>query len=81
MVGRARGVDWTLVPTERQALQLEYLWIKQHQPEFNVMFRDDKSYPYLVITVKDEIPRVFLARKKGIPGAKYFGPFPTTGAL
>ena len=80
-MGRARGVDWTLVPTERQALQLEYLWIKQHQPEFNVMFRDDKSYPYLVITVRDEIPRVFLARKKGIPGAKYFGPFPTTGAL
>lgn len=81
MVGRARGVDWTLVPTERQALQLEYLWIKQHQPEFNVMFRDDKSYPYLVITVREEIPRVFLARKKGIQGAKYFGPFPTTGAL
>ena len=81
MVQGANSVDWTLVPTERQALQLEYLWIKEFQPEFNVRFRDDKSYPYLVVTVADDIPRVFLARKKGIPGAKYFGPFPTTGAL
>ncbi|MCF8548647.1 MAG: excinuclease ABC subunit UvrC [Pontimonas sp.] len=81
MVQSAASLDWTLVPTERQALQLEYLWIKQFQPEFNVRFRDDKSYPYLVVTVADDIPRVFLARKKGIKGAKYFGPFPTTGAL
>ncbi len=81
MVATARSLDWTLVPTERQALQLEYLWIKEFQPEFNVRFRDDKSYPYLVVTVTEDIPRVFLARKKGIKGAKYFGPFPTTGAL
>jgi len=81
MVQTSRSVDWTLVPTERQALQLEYLWIKEFQPEFNVRFRDDKSYPYLVVTVSEDIPRVFLARKKGIKGAKYFGPFPTTGAL
>jgi excinuclease ABC subunit C len=81
MVQAADSLDWTLVPTERQALQLEYLWIKELQPEFNVRFRDDKSYPYLVVTVTEEIPRVFLARKKGIKGAKYFGPFPTTGAL
>ena len=81
MVQTASSVDWTLVPTERQALQLEYLWIKEFQPEFNVRFRDDKSYPYLVVTVSEDIPRVFLARKKGIKGAKYFGPFPTTGAL
>lgn len=81
MVQSAASLDWTLVPTERQALQLEYLWIKQFQPEFNVRFRDDKSYPYLVVTVSEDIPRVFLARKKGIKGAKYFGPFPTSGAL
>ena len=81
MVQSACSLDWTLVPTERQALQLEYLWIKEFQPEFNVRFRDDKSYPYLVVTVAEDIPRVFLARKKGIKGAKYFGPFPTTGAL
>ena len=81
MVQSSSSVDWTLVPTERQALQLEYLWIKEFQPEFNVRFRDDKSYPYLVVTVAEDIPRVFLARKKGIKGAKYFGPFPTTGAL
>jgi excinuclease ABC subunit C len=81
MVETARAVDWTLVPTERQALQLEYLWIKEYQPEYNVRFRDDKSYPYLVLTLAEDIPRVFLARKKGIKGARYFGPFHTSGAL
>jgi excinuclease ABC subunit C len=81
MVGQACFVDWTLVPTERQALQLEYLWIKEFSPSFNVRFRDDKSYPYLVLTLLDDVPRVFLARKKGIKGAKYFGPFPSAWAL
>ncbi len=81
MVESANGVDWTLVPTERQALQLEYSWIKQFQPEFNVRFRDDKSYPYVVVTLAEEIPRVFLARRKGIKGARYFGPFPQAHAL
>jgi excinuclease ABC subunit C len=81
MVGSAGGLDWTLVPTERQALQLEFLWIKEFSPEFNVRFRDDKSYPYLVVTLSDAIPRVFLARKKGIKGARYFGPFHTAIAL
>ncbi len=81
MVSTAQRVDWTLVPTERQALQLEYQWIKEYSPSFNVRFRDDKSYPYLVVTLRDEVPRVFLARKKNIPGARYFGPFPTAWAL
>lgn len=81
MVSQAISVDWTVVPTERQALQLEYLWIKEFQPPFNVRFRDDKSYPYLVVTLAEAIPRVFLARKKNISGAKYFGPFPTAWAL
>lgn len=81
MVGSALGLDWTVVPTERQALQLEYLWIKEFSPEFNVRFRDDKSYPYLALTLADDIPRVFLARRKGIKGARYFGPFPSAGAL
>lgn len=81
MVDTARTVDWTVVPTERAALQLEYAWIKEFQPEFNIRFRDDKSYPYLVVTVTDAIPRVFLSRKKDIPGAKYFGPFANSFAL
>ena len=81
MVQTARSVDWTVVGTERAALQLEYAWIKQYQPEFNIRFRDDKSYPYLVVTLADDIPRVFLSRKKGIPGAKYFGPFANSWAL
>ena len=81
MVEAAYSVDWTLVPTERQALQLEFLWIKEFSPEFNVRFRDDKSYPYLVLTLSESVPRVFLARKKGIKGARYFGPFHTAGAL
>lgn len=81
MVESASALDWTLVPTERQALQLEFLWIKEFSPEFNVRFRDDKSYPYLVLTLSENVPRVFLARKKGIKGARYFGPFHTAGAL
>ncbi len=81
MVETARKVDWTVVPTERAALQLEYAWIKEFQPDFNIRFRDDKSYPYLVVTVSDKIPRVFLSRKKDIPGAKYFGPFANSYAL
>jgi excinuclease ABC subunit C len=81
MVDTARKVDWTVVPTERAALQLEYAWIKEFQPEFNIRFRDDKSYPYLVVTVTDAIPRVFLSRRKDIPGAKYFGPFANSWAL
>ena len=81
MVDTARKVDWTVVPTERAALQLEYAWIKEFQPEFNIRFRDDKSYPYLVVTVTDTIPRVFLSRRKDIRGAKYFGPFANSWAL
>ena len=81
MVESAGALDWTLVPTERQALQLEFLWIKEFSPEFNVRFRDDKSYPYVVLTLSESVPRVFLARKKGIKGARYFGPFDTAGAL
>jgi excinuclease ABC subunit C len=81
MVETARKVDWTVVPTERAALQLEYAWIKEFQPEFNIRFRDDKSYPYLVVTVTDTVPRVFLSRRKDIPGAKYFGPFANSWAL
>lgn len=81
MVETARSVDWTVVQTERAALQLEYAWIKEFQPDFNIRFRDDKSYPYLVVTLSDDIPRVFLSRRKGIDGAKYFGPFSNTWAL
>lgn len=81
MVQTARTVDWTVVQTERAALQLEYAWIKEFQPEFNIRFRDDKSYPYLVVTLADDIPRAFLSRRKDIKGAKYFGPFSNSWAL
>lgn len=81
MVESSRAVDWTIVQTEKAALQLEYAWIKEFQPEFNIRFRDDKAYPYLVMTVSEAIPRVFLSRRKDIPGAKYFGPFSNSWAL
>ena len=81
MVLTARSVDWTVVQTERAALQLEYAWIKEFQPDFNIRFRDDKSYPYLVVTVGEDVPRVFLSRRKDIRGAKYFGPFANSWAL
>jgi len=80
-VQTARSVDWTVVQTERAALQLEYAWIKEFQPDFNIRFRDDKSYPYLVVTVGEDVPRVFLSRRKDIRGAKYFGPFANSWAL
>ena len=62
MVWEANRVDWTLVGNEIESLQLEYTWIQQEKPKYNVIFRDDKSFPYLAITVKDEVPRIFVTR-------------------
>lgn len=81
MVHEAVRVDWTIVNTEVEALQLEFSWIKQFNPTYNVQFRDDKSYPYLAISLGDEFPKVFITRKQKRPGIKYFGPFTHAWAL
>lgn len=81
MVHTAVRVDWTLVKTEVEALQLEFTWIKQYSPDFNVQFKDDKSYPHLAIDLKSEYPRLFISRSKKIPGVRYFGPYSHAWAL
>lgn len=81
MVLTAASVEWTVVGTEFEALQLEYSWIKEFSPPFNVQFRDDKSYPYLAITMGDEVPRVLITRNRKLKGAKYFGPYTKIWAI
>jgi excinuclease ABC subunit C len=81
MVTSAADVKWTVVGTEFEALQLEFTWIKEFEPPFNIQFRDDKSYPYLAITMAENVPRVFITRRRGIPGAKYFGPYTKSWAI
>ncbi|WIB58737.1 excinuclease ABC subunit UvrC [Curtobacterium sp. MCLR17_007] len=81
MVLTAKSVEWTTVGSEIEALQLEYTWIKEFDPPFNVKFRDDKSYPYMAITLGDEAPRVMVTRNRKIRGAKYFGPYPKIWAV
>lgn len=81
MVLTARSVEWTVVGTDIEALQLEYTWIKEFDPPFNVKFRDDKSYPFMAITLADEAPRVMVTRNTRIKGAKYFGPYPKIWAV
>jgi len=81
MVHEAVRVDWTIVSTELEALALEFSWIKQFQPKYNVQFKDDKSYPYLAISLSDEYPMIFITRKDKRPGLKYFGPYTNAWAL
>ena len=81
MVLSAASVEWTVVGTEFEALQLEYTWIKEFDPPFNVKFRDDKTYPYLAITLGDDVPRVFVTRNRKITGARYFGPYTKVWAI
>jgi excinuclease ABC subunit C len=81
MVMTATSVEWTTVASDIEALQLEYTWIKEFDPPFNVKFRDDKSYPYMAITLADEAPRVMVTRNHRIPGARYFGPYPKMWAV
>ena len=81
MVQSATRIDWTIVKTEFEALQLEFTWIKQFNPPFNVQFRDDKSYPYLAISFDEEFPRVFSTRSRKTGGAKYFGPYTQAWAI
>lgn len=75
MLQAAVRVDWVIVSSEIEALQLEHTWINEFSPRFNVRFRDDKSYPWLAITVKEEFPRVMVVRGERKPGIKYFGPY------
>lgn len=81
MVTTAASVEWTVVRSDVEALQLEITWINEWKPPFNVRFKDDKSYPYLVVTLGDEAPRAMVSRKRGIPGARYFGPYPKVWAV
>jgi len=81
MVLSAASVEWTVVGTEFEALQLEFTWIKEFNPPFNVQFRDDKSYPYLAITLGDTVPRVLVTRNRALKGARYFGPYTKVWAI
>ncbi|QGG41286.1 excinuclease ABC subunit UvrC [Aeromicrobium yanjiei] len=75
MVMTASSVEWTVVSTEVEALALEYSWIKEFDPRFNVKYRDDKSYPWLAVTVSEEFPRVTVMRGAQRKGVRYFGPY------
>ncbi|GHH71546.1 UvrABC system protein C [Streptosporangium violaceochromogenes] len=81
MLTTAADVDWTVVGTEVEALQLEYSWIKEYDPRFNVKYRDDKSYPYLAVTMGEEFPRVQVLRGAKRKGVRYFGPYSHAWAI
>ncbi|WP_426995735.1 excinuclease ABC subunit UvrC [Pseudarthrobacter sp. N5] len=80
MVHTASSVEWTVVGSELESLQLEYTWIKEFKPRFNVVFRDDKTYPYLALTMGEKFPRVQVMRGDRRKGTRYFGPY-TAGAI
>ena len=81
MVTSAADVQWTIVKTEYEALQLEFQWIKEFSPPFNIRFKDDKSYPYLAISSGDTFPRAYITRNRELPGHKYFGPYTNAWAI
>ena len=81
MIHAANRVDWTLVRSEVEALQLEFTWIKEENPAFNVQFKDDKSYPYLALTMDEKYPRLLITRRAKQKGVAYFGPFTHAWAL
>ena len=81
MVTTASSVDWVTVSTEVEALQLEYSWIKEFDPRFNVRYRDDKSYPYLAVTLDEEYPRITVMRGAKRKGVRYFGPYSHAWAI
>jgi excinuclease ABC subunit C len=81
MVSQADHVEWMVVDTEAEALLLEHNLIKQYQPRYNVRLKDDKSYPWLALTVNDEWPRPAVVRGRKRAGVRYFGPYPNTGAI
>ena len=81
MVATARSLDWVVVATEVEALTLEYAWIKEFDPRFNVRYRDDKSYPFLAVTVGEEFPRAMVMRGDKRTGVRYFGPYAHAWAI
>lgn len=81
MVNSAADVDWVTVDNEVEALQLEYSWIKQYDPRFNIRYRDDKSYPYLAVTMNEQFPRLQVMRGAKKTGVRYFGPFAHAWAI
>ncbi|MGO1538539.1 MAG: excinuclease ABC subunit UvrC [Leucobacter sp.] len=81
MLTLAAKLDWTVVATDTESLVLEHTWINEFRPPFNVQFKDDKSYPYLAVTLREESPRLIITRNERIRGAKYFGPYPKVWAL
>ena len=81
MVMSGASVEWTVVSTEVEALQLEYSWIKEFDPRFNVKYRDDKSYPYLAVTMGEEFPRAQVLRGAKRKGTRYFGPYAHAWAI
>jgi excinuclease ABC subunit C len=81
MVTTAASVEWTVVRTEVEALQLEYSWIKEFDPRFNVRYRDDKSYPSLAVTLYEEFPRLQVMRGPKRKGVRYFGPYSHAWAI
>lgn len=81
MVFTAASVEWTVVSNELEALQLEYTWIKEFDPRFNIAFRDDKSYPYLAVTMGEKYPRVQVMRGDRQRGTRYFGPYSQVWAI
>ena len=81
MVRTGASVEWTVVSTEVEALQLEYAWIKEFDPRFNVRYRDDKSYPYLAVTMGEEFPRAQVLRGAKRKGTRYFGPYAHAWAI
>jgi excinuclease ABC subunit C len=81
MLRTATSVDWIMVGTEVEALQLEYSWIKEFDPRFNVKYRDDKSYPYLAVTMDEDVPRVQVMRGAKRKGVRYFGPYSHAWAI
>ncbi|MGZ4595478.1 MAG: excinuclease ABC subunit UvrC, partial [Actinomycetes bacterium] len=81
MVTSAASVEWTVVSTEVEALQLEYNWIKEFDPRFNIRYRDDKSYPSLAVTLNEEFPRLQVMRGPKKKGVRYFGPYSHAWAI
>lgn len=81
MVTSAADVQWTIVNSEYEALQLEFTWIKEFDPPFNVRFKDDKSYPYLAVSIGEAVPRAFITRNRELKGVKYFGPYTQAWAV
>lgn len=81
MIHTAARVEWVIVGSEVEALTLEYSWIKEFEPRFNVVFRDDKSYPFLAVSLAEDYPRVWITRQKHRAGTRYFGPYTKVWAI